>query len=160
MYLHPTDYPIIPKQWRIVDKGSKRMVAVMMPYPTMDNGAKCVNDDAYLTEDCNYDNDSVKYMRVKCGSCPLLTSCREWGIAHEGSLMFGGLTPTERKVIRAERGQVLLEPSNAHIYGMGTSHTALVGNQSGWNDRSQLDSDVYAGDLDLEVYPLGTYPPE
>lgn len=171
-YLEPTAYPVVPKQWRIFDRGGKRQVAVMMPYPTLDNGAKCVNDDAYLTESCNGDSEkaTLDYMRAKCESCPLVTACREWGIAHEGHLMFGGLTPTERKVIRKERGQVLLEPSNAHVYGMNTEFINLRGMDEASNSnltknrrvsrRKETDMDVYAGDLDLEEFPYGTYPSE
>ena len=117
-FTHPHDYPILPKQFRILERGGRTMAAVMMPYPTLDNGAKCVGNEAFMDGLAYASRDTINTMKAVCASCPLLTSCREWGIAHERALMFGGLLPGERAAIRKERGQIRVEPSAAHEYGM------------------------------------------
>jgi hypothetical protein len=40
-----------------------------------------------------------------CATCPLLTDCQEWGLAHEEFGMWGGLTTDRRRKIRAARKQ-------------------------------------------------------
>lgn len=129
-YLHPTEYAVIPKQWVIVKhKRVGDVVAAMMPYPGPDDQYACAGDEAYtkgLSSRDGITQAHVQYMRDKCGRCPVLEACREYGIAHESFGMWGGLTEADRKVIRRERGQVMVEPHLAHEYGMGDEWFAML----------------------------------
>lgn len=115
-YLHPDQWPVQPRQW--VEHRGK--VAAMMPYPgAQPEDRLCLNDDAY-TDDASLRQERTReYMRDKCGKCVLQTACAEYGIAHEDYYMYGGLTPDERKQVRKDRGQVLVDPFAAYYFGLG-----------------------------------------
>jgi hypothetical protein len=146
-FTHPDDYEVLPKQYRILERGGRTVVAAMMPYPDLDSGAKCAGDEAFGEELARVGTGQIAYMKGKCAACPLLTACREWGIAHEQYLMFGGLTPGERKAIRKQRGQVCVEPSAAHEYGMADEYIQLRGLSVKGIDPWAHTRDGYAADL-------------
>lgn len=122
-FTHPTEYPVLPRQYRIIERGGRTVAAVMMPYPVRQpEDAKCLNDEAFGESLTRVPRTQIAYMKAKCASCPLVTACAEWGIAHEREYLFGGLTPDERKAIRRDRGQVVVDPHAAHEYGMGDEY--------------------------------------
>jgi hypothetical protein len=133
VYTHPTEYAVLPKKWKVVNKrGVGQVVAAMLPYPVLHpEDAACSGDPAWVDDSVQYerfgeDTEVGAYMRATCQSCVLLTACREYGIAHEGSLMFGGLTPAERARIRKERRQALVDPHAAYVYGLDDNPHAYV----------------------------------
>lgn len=131
----------MPKQWRIVNvRGVGEAVAAMLPYPVLHpEDAACTGDPSWIDDRVQLqmmgeDTPAGAYMRAKCESCVLVTACREYGIAHEGSLMFGGLTPAERARIRKERRQVLVDPHAAYVYGLDENPHMYVMSQQGVDD--------------------------
>lgn len=56
-------------------------------------------------EDGNTNNTRIA-MNI-CRRCPHLTECAEWGIRRERFGIWGGLTATQRKIIRRRKGIVL-----------------------------------------------------
>lgn len=123
-FLHPTDYPVMPRQWRVIERDGKPYGVAMMPYPVLHpEDAACRGDRRFLLElNGKYAASPLKRwadLRPVCRACPLQAACAEWGIAHEGEWgMFGGLTPNERDDIRQSRQQLRVEPENAHVYDM------------------------------------------
>ena len=123
------DLPVMPKQHRVYTHRGNDYLAVMMPYPMSDpSEAACFGDQRFI-EGCpgsrNGNTDALDAMRAVCHACPFTQACAEWGIAHEGDLMFGGLTPPERVAIRKARGQVLVEPSAPQEYGFAPAYVDL-----------------------------------
>jgi hypothetical protein len=63
-----------------------------------------------LTKGNFFDHESEKRLPIPreafeaCRNCPVLLSCREYAIKHEGYGFWGGLTAKERKKIRDQRG--------------------------------------------------------
>lgn len=133
VYTHPSEYEVLPRRWKVIDHPVLgEVVAAMMPYPVLHpEDAACTGDEAWIDDRVQFagsrgDTKQGAYMRAKCAGCKLVTACREYGIAHEGALMFGGLTPAERARIRAERRQLLVEPHEAHKYGLGDEYLNLL----------------------------------
>lgn len=154
-FTHPDDYPVLPKQYRIIERGGRTVAAVMMPYPTLDLGAKCVGDEAFSQEITRVPRSQIDYMKSKCAACPLLVACAEWAIAHERDYLWGGLTPGERVAIRKERGQVVVEPSAAHQYGMNDEYIQNKGSQwQGEGNPGYVDGRWMDEQAEL-VHPLG-----
>lgn len=122
-YLNPLEYNVIPRQWRVVKhRQAGDVVAAMLPYPGPDDLFACAGDDAYtadMSPRAGVTRAQVEYMRGKCSRCPVQMACMEYGIAHESSGMWGGLTEAERKTVRRERGQIMVEPHTAYEYGLG-----------------------------------------
>lgn len=138
-YLHPSEYEVIPKAWKIIDHPRfGTVVAAMLPYPVLHpEDAGCLNDPTWVDDNVQLtqsngraggvrDTPTGEYMRGVCGRCTLQVACREYGIAHESALMLGGLTPQERAQIRAERRQVLVEPHEAYKYGLGDEYLSAA----------------------------------
>lgn len=48
-------------------------------------------------------------MRQACLGCPMVQPCREWGIRHEPTGMWGGMTPNERRRERHVRRIVFID---------------------------------------------------
>lgn len=118
--IHPSEWPVLPKDYRIITtrKGEQK-VAAMMPYPTnRPEDAACLHDEAYI-EETPKSAHLRQYMQSRCDRCPVQRACLEWAVAHEGWGIWGGTVPEERARIREARGQLLLDPMNAHEYGMG-----------------------------------------
>lgn len=152
-FTHPRDYPILPRQWRVLQRGGRTVAAVMMPYPTLDSGANCIGDEAFSAELERAPKTQIAYMKSKCAACPLQLACAEWGIAHEREFLYGGLTPQERAAIRRERGQVVVEPSAAHQYGMGDEYIQNRGRH--WKGDGNPGAEQRAADLPWGEYPDG-----
>ena len=49
-------------------------------------------------------------VRAICDECPVRHPCAEWGIAHEGYGLWGGLSERQRMIIRRERGISIQAP--------------------------------------------------
>lgn len=124
----PTQYDVLPRQWKMVQHPVfGEVVAAMLPYPTLDDGALCAGDEHWTEQNGKrlYPPD-VRYMRSLCGRCPLLVACREYGIAHELYGMWGGLLPAERAEVRKQRRQICVEPQAAHEYGLTDDYFAFL----------------------------------
>lgn len=73
--------------------------------------AACADFDADLwTASDNSDRRIVSALRV-CNACPVLAECRahaldSWDLGMDGTGIWGGLLPHERRAIRRQRRQV------------------------------------------------------
>lgn len=53
----------------------------------------------------NVPQDTYKDAKKICQSCEYIAECAEWGIKYETHGVWGGLSPLERKNLRARRGR-------------------------------------------------------
>lgn len=128
-YLHPSEYDVLPRQWKVIKHRKQgEVVAAMLPYPTLDNGASCAGDPAWTADEDQLSTVNRAYMKSICAGCPLRQSCREYGIAHEMWGIWGGEGADDRKAIRRERRQILVEPHAAHEYGFTDVYLPMLVN--------------------------------
>lgn len=136
--MNVSDMPILPRQWVTVTKRVKGresledmvgywrdvdMLAVMMPYPELTGQEPCAGEPLDLWVSDGLAAASVaRKSAALCEGCPVQTACREWGIAHEEYGVWGGTTATDRERIRRDRGQVLVSPHMAHVYGLNDNY--------------------------------------
>jgi hypothetical protein len=115
----PGDLPVIAKAVSplLNRRGVPRTEwAVMMPYPSLDGTHKCDGREDLFTAD---DGD-VRFgqdVLEMCASCPFLTPCQEWALAHEEYGYWGGMGPHQRRERRRARGQMLVTPHLAYAAG-------------------------------------------
>jgi len=144
-FTHPSEWAVLPKRWTLTNVRGEIKVAAIMPYPGPMEDRKCDDHKDWITtidKRGTRINPRVERLRAICHTCPLEAACREWGIAHEDDLMFGGLTPAEREVIRTGRNQVIVEPSGADERGLDDeAHIQLKGkSRIGTNPFTQADA--------------------
>lgn len=67
----------------------------------------CQNDpDLFFMEDAQNPIVSNRRAKQACASCPVKVLCAEYAIKHHEEFgIWGGLTPSERKLLRAERNR-------------------------------------------------------
>jgi WhiB family redox-sensing transcriptional regulator len=69
----------------------------------MDSGL-CNGGDAERWH--SYVDDDVAYAKRICRSCPVVTSCRQWGLDHdEASGIWGGLTERDRQNLHKQQAK-------------------------------------------------------
>ena len=125
--LSPTQYDVIPKQWVTLQHPKfGDVIAAMLPYPTLDEGALCAGDPAWTDEDVMRSSIKRTYIIDMCKRCPISNACREYAIAHEGHGIWGGTLPDERAAIRRERKQIMVEPHYAHVYGLADDYFSFL----------------------------------
>lgn len=92
-------------------------------YPSTETEGGGIRSSARIAAEYGYTRDTY------CDSCPFLTACGEYAIAHERFGMWGGMSPSQRKAVRTDRQQVLVEraeidtvftPSNIEAYAPPT----------------------------------------
>lgn len=117
-----TTYAVEPLDERMVTaRGIGQVKAVMMPYPQPQELAVCKDDPAWVVEGYEQNSTShiVQEMIRRCKTCPLVIQCREWGIAHERHGVWGSTTAEDRRQIRKDRRQIVVDPQNAWVYDLG-----------------------------------------
>lgn len=125
--MSPTEYDVLPRQWvTIKHRTYGDVIAAMLPYPSLDEGALCAGDPAWTDDESAVGTTTRAYMRAVCDRCPIKPACREYGIAHEGYGMWGGTMPDERKEIRRERKQIIVEPHSAFKYGLTDDYFPML----------------------------------
>jgi hypothetical protein len=133
-FTQPSQYGVLPRQYKVLEIAGYTVVAAMQPYPELDPTRPCLNDDAFVGDDESLDTKEAQdYMAAQCDRCSINRACREYGIAHEDYGMWGGTTAQERRAIRRRRMQVLVEPQNSHLFGLNTDHFAFM-HVPGWGD--------------------------
>lgn len=77
-------------------------------YPAFDGRQACANMDTelwYLNHDTGSTSSTTRMVIELCRSCPFVTPCAEYALAHEVWGVWGGLTHTQRTAIRRQRAR-------------------------------------------------------
>lgn len=84
-------------------------------YPPFTGFEPCATTDPelFFTDPMRETRPIRETIRFICSTCSLLAECREWGVRHEEYGWWGGLSGEERRVVRRQRGLVLLRPELA-----------------------------------------------
>lgn len=108
-----TQLPIPPNEYEYVHRRGRLTLAAVMPMPRWDGSEPCVGDPIYTDERAHgrANPSELAVMAERCNQCPRHLPCKEWAIAHEAHFYWAGTTPQDRKAIRAQRGQSLVEPA-------------------------------------------------
>ena len=76
-----------------------------MKYPfTGDEPCAQVGTDVFFPEVLNVPAWQRKLITTVCYSCPIQSTCLEWGMRHEEFGFWGGLSPNQRKELRRKAG--------------------------------------------------------
>lgn len=110
----PSDLPILPRRWGWHAKTGQ--LCVVMPAIDYTN-ANCVGrEDLYISD--RISPEQQQQAHVLCSTCPVLKQCLGWALAHEEFGYWAGTTAEQRTEQRKALGLRIIEPVNAHTYGL------------------------------------------
>lgn len=102
--------------WTFVDGARGRTVAALMRRVDYDGSQACEGRDDFIWD--QWTNEHAEELRALCHSCPFLSSCADWALAHEEYTFAGGMTPEERRKVRALRRVALVPRDVADRFGL------------------------------------------
>lgn len=74
-----------------------------MEYPNLTNGLCREVGEEFFFPDKN-DKETAAIAKNICKNCTVITECGDWAIKHEEFGIWGGLSTTDRKLLRRRNG--------------------------------------------------------
>lgn len=90
-----------PTSIRLAKKGELAQLLKQTSFPDLGLGTRCDGVDTGLF--FSNSKRDIAMAKAICQTCPVIEQCATWAIRHEDYGVFGGLSATERFVIRGSR---------------------------------------------------------